>query len=235
MVETAAHLIENVIPRVPVRQFVISFPKRIRHYLQTHVILQAVLRIVIDEIRKRLITCSSKVANAKIGAISFIQHFGNTLNFHPHFHIIAADGVFSRTDTPLFHEAFLTPDDIVDTQESIQKRVLKYFQRQGFFDKETVGKMLTYENSGFSLDANVRIESWDRKGLERLIRYCARPAFASENLRKNGPWLTYRLPKPTHTGKTFIQIEPLEFLERISKFIPYPRLTSSPLSWCLCS
>ena len=33
----------------------------------------------------------------------------------------------------------------------------------------------------------------------------------------------YRLPKPTHTGKTFIQLEPLEFIERISAFIPYPR------------
>ncbi len=27
----------------------------------------------------------------------------------------------------------------------------------------------------------------------------------------------------THTGKTFVQIEPLEFIERISRFIPYPR------------
>jgi hypothetical protein len=28
MVETATHLVENVIPRVPVRQFVISFPRK---------------------------------------------------------------------------------------------------------------------------------------------------------------------------------------------------------------
>ena len=34
MVETATNLIENVIPCVPVRQFVISFPYRIRHYLK---------------------------------------------------------------------------------------------------------------------------------------------------------------------------------------------------------
>ncbi len=27
----------------------------------------------------------------------------------------------------------------------------------------------------------------------------------------------------THTGKTFVQIEPLEFIERISRFIPFPR------------
>ncbi len=83
--------------------------------------------------------------------------------------------------------------------------------------------MLSNENSGFSLDAKVRVPSWDRKGLERLIRYCARPCFARENLRWNGPWIHYRLPKPTHTGKTFVQIEPLEFIERISRFIPYPR------------
>ncbi len=80
--------------------------------------------------------------------------------------------------------------------------------------------MLSNENSGFSLDAKVRVPSWDRKGLERLIRYCARPCFARENLRWNGPWIHYRLPKPTHTGKTFVQIEPLEFIERISRFIP---------------
>ncbi len=56
-----------------------------------------------------------------------------------------------------------------------------------------------------------------------MIRYCSRPCFASENLRWNGPWIHYRLPKPTHTGKTFVQLEPLEFIERISRFIPYPR------------
>ena len=33
MVETAANLVENVVPCVPVRQFVISFSMRIRHYL----------------------------------------------------------------------------------------------------------------------------------------------------------------------------------------------------------
>lgn len=36
MVETAAHLVDNVLPRIPFRQFVISFPMRIRHCLETH-------------------------------------------------------------------------------------------------------------------------------------------------------------------------------------------------------
>ena len=84
--------------------------------------------------------------------------------------------------------------------------------------------MLCCENSGFSFDAKVKIQAWDRVGLERLIRYCARGPFAGENLRWNGPWLIYRLPKPCHTGKTFIQLDPLEFLDKIAALVPPPRL-----------
>ncbi len=83
--------------------------------------------------------------------------------------------------------------------------------------------MLSYENSGFSLDAKVKIEAWDKDGLEKLIRYCARPPFKSENIRINGPWINYRLPKPSHDGRLFITLDPFDFLERISNFIPYPR------------
>jgi hypothetical protein len=206
------------------RQWVISFPKRIRYYLQTDAILQAVLRIVMDEVRKRIIACSPKIVDAQFGAISFIQRFGITLNLHPHFHLVVADGVFEKKDGSFqFHEVFLTPDDITDTQDNICKRVLKFFAKHDWIEKGEVEKMLESENSGFSLDAKVRIESWDREGLERLIRYCARPCFASENLRWNGPWLTYRLPKPTHTNKTFIQLDPIEFINKIAALIPPPR------------
>jgi hypothetical protein len=35
--------------------------------------------------------------------------------------------------------------------------------------------MLDYKHSGFSVDTNVCIEAHDRAGLERQLRYCARP------------------------------------------------------------
>jgi hypothetical protein len=60
MAETAAHIRENVIPQIPVRQWVISFPKRIRYYLQTDEILQKVLRVVANEIRKKVIAAAKK-------------------------------------------------------------------------------------------------------------------------------------------------------------------------------
>ena len=69
----------------------------------------------------------------------------------------------------------------------------------------------------------MKIQAWDHDGLERLIRYCARPCFASENLLWNGPWLIYRLPKPCHTDKRFIQLDPIEFMDKIASLIPPAR------------
>ena len=115
------------------------------------------------------------------------------------------DGILAKSaESYDFHEVFLSPDDIVDTQERIQQKVLALFGRKGWINPDEIEKMMDYENSGFSLNAEVRIPAWDRDGLERLIRYCARPPFANENLRWNGPWLSYSLPKPCHTGKTYL-------------------------------
>ena len=46
--------------------------------------------------------------------------------------------------------------------------------------------MLAYQHSGFSVDAGVCIEAHDRAALERRLRYCARPPFAMDRLRKEG-------------------------------------------------
>lgn len=94
MVKTAAHLVDELIPAIPIRQWVISFPLRIRHYLLEPGILQNVLEIVVDEIRKTVIACNQDVLNPQIGAVSFLHSFGATLNVHPHFHLIFSDGIF---------------------------------------------------------------------------------------------------------------------------------------------
>ena len=52
--------------------------------------------------------------------------------------------------------------------------------------------MLAYQHSGFWVDAGVCIEAHDRAALERLLRYCARPPFAMDRLRKEGAAMAYR-------------------------------------------
>jgi len=207
-------------------QWVITFPFRIRHFLKTDAILRDVLHIVADEVRKRIIICSqnqSAILNAQFGAVTFIQSFGNKLNYHPHFHMIVADGVFNSVYEKLqFYEAFIRPDDIADTQNLICKRLLKLFKKRNLIEQDVVDSLLAAENNGFSPDAKIRIEEWDRDGLERLIRYCARPSFASENVRWNGLLVTYRLPKPGRKGETTMSLGPLDFIGKLADLIPKP-------------
>jgi hypothetical protein len=96
-----------------------------------------------------------------------------------------------------------------------------------------------------SVDTSVRIEADDRAGLERLLRYCARPAFAMERLRKAGNDLVYRCAKQhSEPGGDWradqrgvnqragnqggvkqdeITLTPLELIDRIAALIPPPR------------
>ena len=70
----------------------------------------------------------------------------------------------------------------------------------------------------------------DRAGLERLLRYCARPPFALERLEANGygapggARIVYRRPHPAPDGTTALSLTPLEFLERLALLIHPPRI-----------
>ena len=78
---------------------------------------------------------------------------------------------------------------------------------------------------GFSLDASVRIEGADRSGLERLLRYCARPPFALERLEQaSDDALIYRFDKPQPDGRTQLRLTPLELIERLVALIAPPRI-----------
>ena len=71
----------------------------------------------------------------------------------------------------------------------------------------------------------MRIAEWDRQGLERLVRYCARPPLSADRLEQlNESTLVYHLRKPTLDGHTELVIKPVELLERLSKLITPPRI-----------
>ncbi|MCY2958974.1 MAG: transposase [Planctomycetota bacterium] len=77
---------------------------------------------------------------------------------------------------------------------------------------------------GFSLHARVAIEGHDRAGLERLCRYIAHPAIASERLSIDPDGrVVDRLRRPWSDGTRAIVFEPLAFLERLAALVPRPR------------
>ena len=71
----------------------------------------------------------------------------------------------------------------------------------------------------------MRIAGQDRARLERLLRYCARPPFALEQLEQvSKHQIIYHLPKPRRDGRTALAFTPLELIDHVAALIPPPRL-----------
>jgi hypothetical protein len=86
--------------------------------------------------------------------------------------------------------------------------------------EEWVGKV-----DGFSLHAGVATKSHERKKLERICRYIARPPVAEKrlSLTRNG-MVRYQLKTPYHDGTTHVIFEPLDFISKLAALVPKPRV-----------
>ncbi len=170
MAQTAAHLADHVIPPVPVRQWVISVPKRLRGFLADRSPgVAALTKIFLDEIERLLCAVAGVTSDAatpasarpRLGGISFLHRFGSALNRHVHLRACVTDGVFvpaaadAGCDAP---PAFLparpiTQADLAALTERVRRRVIRWFRRAGLLDAAAAADRLAWENSGFSVDA----------------------------------------------------------------------------------
>jgi hypothetical protein len=124
-----------------------------------------------------------------------------------HFHCCVSDGVFALGQDGQIHfaeAAALTPEDLATVQQQVHARVLRWFARAGDLDPADAGDMAGWAHGGgCSVDASLRIEGQDRTSLERLLRYCARSAFALERLEPvRDDKIVYRLPRPQPDGRS---------------------------------
>ena len=110
--------------------------------------------------------------------------------------------------------------------------------------------MIARENSGFSVDASVRITLFRLQlrvycqPLEHLLRYCARPPFALERLSvmrgEDGRIACVRYVLPRHKAANWVgpgrgwksarpgangvvELSPFDFLDRLADLVPPPR------------
>jgi hypothetical protein len=111
--DVAAHLVDEVLPEVPVRQWVCSLPWRLRYAMGYDRKLCAdVLDAFITSLRRSLrLRAKSQlglrsIEDALFGAVTFIQRADSSLRLNVHFHCLVLDGVYVRDDEGAlrFHE-----------------------------------------------------------------------------------------------------------------------------------
>jgi len=137
MADTAAHLVDRVIPDVPVRQWVLSPPHAMRYRIAYDSSLLAALirifiRAIFSSLRRRARDCG--IPRGQCGAVAFVQRFGSGVNLHPHVHVLLLDGVFAglEKETPHFYPLRAPDDpDVAAVAETTSRRTQALLTRKG--------------------------------------------------------------------------------------------------------
>lgn len=288
MADTAADLVDYVLPHVGVRQWVLSLPFTLRYRLAyDRTLLSPVLGAFIRALflwQRRRIRALYGVAQARCGAVTFVQRFGGAVNLNVHFHCLVVEGgweVPPQTDRVRFLRLPAPSDaDVLEVLTDAAVRIRRQLLRLGVASEgpdpptdplaradpvlaELYASSLRSDKAtgdddsrrqhtgrppsatdkptvqgrcavafGASLHAGVYVPANDRRRLERLVRYTARPPLATERLERLADGrLRYRLRHPWRDGTTQVVLEPPQLMRRLAALIPPPRQHQVRISW----
>jgi hypothetical protein len=228
----ALRLNAEVFDTVPHRQWVFTVPKRLRVYFRYDRSLlgglcQAAYGTVCDVLGLEL--DGRRGVPAMVAAV---QTFGDMMNWHPHIHAVAAEGVFTES------AKFVAIPDVrtYRAERFWQERVFALLLDCHKLDEQTVGSMRAWKHSGFSVDTSVRIAAGDQAGMSRLTGYITRCPLSLARMitRTADGSIVYRASQPQcwpfpKSGeqtvmegipRNFEVFEPLDFLAEATQHIP---------------
>ena len=194
MSESAALLVDEVLPHEPIRQWVLSFPFQLRFLFASRPELMGkALGIVHRAIASHLVKKAGKTQKtAQTGSVTLIQRFGSALNLNVHFHMLFLDGVyaknkygkatFQRTNAP-------TQEELARLVHTISHRVARYLERQGILERDE-------ENSYLQLDGI------DEDPMQQLI----------------GCSVSYRIAVGPQQGRKVFTLQTLPAVEKDDQF-----------------
>jgi hypothetical protein len=140
MVDTAAWLVDRVLPEVAVRQWVLALPHRVRFLCAydpelcrgvRRIFVRAVSSLYQRRARRR------GIEEPRVGCVAFTQRFDSALRLNLHFHVLWPDGVFTCPRYPLdapaeFHPAERpSEDDIARLAQVLRDRILRFLRKKG--------------------------------------------------------------------------------------------------------
>ncbi|MEY3902455.1 MAG: hypothetical protein RL189_1761, partial [Pseudomonadota bacterium] len=138
MAEAAIHLTDELLPLVPVRQFVVTFPVQLRLWMARSKSLCAkVCEKVCAELNAHLQSAAG-IEKGLSGLVVFIQRFGSAANLNIHFHVIALDGVYEKKSTGClkFYAAQApTNESIQNLVGRISTKINNLLIKKGYLEK----------------------------------------------------------------------------------------------------
>jgi len=141
MTESAALLVDDVLPHVPIRQWVFNFSYQLRFLFASYPqsmgkVLGIIYRTLATHITKK---AGYNKQTAQTGAVTLIQRFGSSLNLNIHFHMLYLDGVYAEDNygKKRFHPIKATTKSEVNSLTlHLSQRVASFLEREGLLVRD---------------------------------------------------------------------------------------------------
>ena len=157
------------------------------------------------------------------GIVMTIHTFGEYLDFHPHLHMLLADGLFVRSG--LF---YLLPEvSLKPLEELFRARVITFLLDKGLLPPERARMLRGWVHSGFNVHRSRRVLPEQREDIERLAQYIIRNPFSLDKMQVNEPdrrgldgSVIYRSAMNVKIQRNFEVFTPSDFIAAITQHIP---------------
>lgn len=229
---------EEVLLPHPHRHLVFSIPKRLRIYFRYGRTLFSGLYRAAWESWSEYVESAYPVASSapsntlRTGMVMSLHTAGTLLNWHPHCHSVALNGVI--LDDGHFLE--LPEIDTALIQEYFSEKVIKFLLKRELIDEDVVSNMRSWKHSGFGFYAGEPVPASDTNVRLFLARYLKKAPLAPSRLSidESGaePVVRYVRDLDAHFLSTEFSdasksnemneqtFSPLEFLAELSLHIP---------------
>ena len=236
MTESAALLVDDVLPHQPIRQWVLSFPFQLRYlFANRPALMGQVLGIVYRVIATHLIKKAGFThQNARTGAVTLIQRFGSALNLNLHFHMLFLDGVY--VDDPHKGLRFVrvkapSHEELAALVGTIARRVGRKLERQGLLERDIENSYLSAEAvdddpmaqlQGHSITYRIAV---GRQAGRKVFTVQTLPASDKTNDDRVGKMAGFSLHAGVAAGA-----DERDKLERLCRYISRPAVSEKRLS-----
>ena len=215
------YLAFEVLLKLPHKFFTFILPKALRVFLKND-------KYLFSDISKLIYTLVNdfytEAAGREImsGAVLVYQSFGDMMRFNSHWHGIILEGGFDNDGNFVFIPIHAVEKII----EVFRRRVISFFLDRELITKSFASNLLNWKNSGFSIDAKLRLYGSDNKTRESIAQYIVRPPLSLKKIRYE-PFkgrVLYKTKYNEYFGENFKVYNGEDFVSALSQHIPPARV-----------
>ncbi len=212
---------EQLLLRLPHRQFVFTLPKVLRVFFRHDKRLHGEISRLIYALVRDFVT-EAAGGPLRCAGILVFQTAGAFCRFHPHWHGLFLEGGFDA-EGRFVH---IPTVDLQKMSSCFRQRVIAFFLERKLLNERLAKNMLEWTHSGFSVDASIRIPATSTRTREALAQYVVRAPVSLHNLlvdEEGTNSVIYRSPY-SDFFKTDTKVFPaVRFLAEVLQHLPDSR------------